>query len=298
MMAKNVEDYIYQAIKELQKEGLISWELIVIDDGSIDNTFKIVEGLSRNDKRIIIKKNPFVGKVKGTNYGFSLTSGNIVKCIDSDDVLLRDYFNHYECFLNHDAHCHSMSIVDHNLKKMAAYRINPKMIKSTYVYAATNLISIPKSSWSFKRHIAEKIFPLPEGLPFEDVWISIIVKKYSKSIYNIPGELYLYRQHPNQTFGGIINYNSNIVIFRAKRLLKLISVLENQPVFMDGLNRDALVGIRKYNEIMSQEKLTFYNVFSSNQSFLRKLKIILIKKTPALAKYITVFKWKIDAYKN
>ena len=73
----------------------------------------------------------------------------------------------------YDAHCHAALIVDENLKKLAKYHANPKLITSSFEEVASNLISLPKWSWSFKREIVEKIFPLPSELPFEDVWMAI-----------------------------------------------------------------------------------------------------------------------------
>ena len=91
------------------------------------------------------------------------------------------------------------------------------------VITLSNIVSIPKWSWSFNRRLGDILFPMPETLPFEDVWISFLIKKNANKIYSIKEPVYLYRQHSGQTFGGIINYSKDIVIFRAKRLLRLIN---------------------------------------------------------------------------
>jgi hypothetical protein len=162
----------------------------------------------------------------------------------------------------------------------------------------SNLLSIPKSSWSFKRSLANKIFPLPENLPFEDAWMSLLIKKYASSIYNLNQPLYLYRQHSNQTFGGIINYSSDKVIFRAKRLLKLITVLENEPRATEGFEKDIFDNAKTYNIFMSKEKLSAWDVFRSKLGFIAKMKILLIKKFSGFAKYMTFLKWRLDAAKK
>lgn len=295
MMAKNVENYIKDAISSLQKENTVPWELIVIDDHSKDNTLEVAKGFEKSDSRIRVYKNRGVGKVAGTNYGFFLSKGDIIKCIDSDDVLLPDFFRYYDKLKEYDAHCHGAYITDSGLKKMYVYNVNPAILKNPYPVVLENLISIPKWSWSFKREVGERFFPMPESLPFEDVWISLSVKKNAKGIYLMEKPLYLYRQHSSQTFGGIVNYNSDVVIFRAKRLLKLIEVIENEERIVNGFDKTILNKAREFNTLMAREGLKLFEIVKSDLDFFLKAKVFLIKKTPYLAKKLTVLKWKVDS---
>ncbi|BBB31920.1 glycosyl transferase family 2 [Thermotomaculum hydrothermale] len=294
MMAKNVENYIADAIISLQKENKVEWELIVIDDHSEDKTFEIAQNFAQNDKRIRIYKNKYRGKVLGTNYGFSLSKGDIIKCIDSDDVLLPDFFNFYKEMKNYDAHCHSAYIVDSNLKKLHLYNVNPLLLQKDYSFVLENLVSIPKWSWSFKREIAEKIFPMPESIPFEDVWMSLSIKKNAGGILFIEKPLYLYRQHGNQTFGGIANFSKDVVIFRANRLLRLIEELKKEERIINGFSPDIFNKAILFNKLMAKEKISFAEVLKASLPLSLKLKILLIKKFPLLARYAIVLKWKID----
>ncbi len=295
MMSYNVEDFIEDAIVKLQKEKKINWELIIVDDFSTDNTFKVAKGFADNDERIRLVRNLIKGKVTGTNYGYSLTTGDIIKCIDSDDVLLQDFFKYYDEMKNYDAHCHSAFITDNKLNVQAVYNANPLLISKDYNFVLSNLLSFPKWSWSFKREVAQKIFPLPEILPFEDVWIGLLVKKYSKNIYDINKPMYLYRQHDNQTFGGIINYAPEKVIFRSKRLLNLINVLESEKRIMEGFEKNVFDSVKTYNLLMAEENVSILRILLSPIKLIAKAKILLIKKTPKLAGFMTILKWKFDA---
>lgn len=293
-MAYNVENYISDAIIELQKENQVNWELIIVDDFSTDNTFTLAKKFADTDSRIKLVKNIRKGKVTGTNYGYILTKGDIIKCIDSDDVLLQDFFREYKKMKKYDAHCHSSYITDKNLNIQTVYEYNPLLLTKSYEMVLSNLISFPKVSWSFSREIADKIFPMPENLPFEDVWISMIIKKNAENIYAMRKPLYLYRQHNSQTYGGIINYSSDKVIFRSKRLLKLMNILEVEPRVIEGLDNTIFNTARVYNELMKEENLSILKVLKLNLKFAVKIKIILIKKFPKLAKYTTILKWRLD----
>ena len=57
MPAYNAEKTIEEAVTSVISQTEKDWELIVIDDGSIDNTAEILTKLSREDKRIRFMKN-------------------------------------------------------------------------------------------------------------------------------------------------------------------------------------------------------------------------------------------------
>lgn len=293
MMAYNVEEYIEEAILELQKENNIEWELIIVEDYSEDNTFELASKIANNDVRIKLVKNKSKGKVIGTNYGYSLTNGDIIKCIDSDDILKQDFFREYEKMKHYDSHCHSAFIVDNNLNILSTYNVNREFISTSYENVVNNLISLPKWTWSFKREIADKIFPMPENLPFEDVWISILIKKYSNSIYNTDKPLYLYRQHDTQTFGGILNYNIDKVVFRANRLIKLIEIFEKEQTYLIESISIPFSEMKTYLNLQST-KASILKILSAKIKFIKKIKLILLLHFPKIATFITKIKWKLD----
>jgi glycosyltransferase involved in cell wall biosynthesis len=88
MPAKNAEDYIEDAILRLNSLPGFDIELIVVNDSSTDNTRKIVQDLiGMVSFPLVIQDNPLTGKVEALNYGYSLSKGDLIKCIDADDAL-------------------------------------------------------------------------------------------------------------------------------------------------------------------------------------------------------------------
>ncbi len=62
-----------------------SWELIVVDDGSTDNTYKILSDLSDKDNRVkVIRFRRSFGQTAGWSAGFSAATGDIVIVMDAD----------------------------------------------------------------------------------------------------------------------------------------------------------------------------------------------------------------------
>ncbi len=81
----NGEKYIKRAIESVLSQTFSNWELLVIDDGSIDNTKSIVRVY--NDKRIIYLKNEVnLGIQKTLNKGIREAKGEYIARIDDDDI--------------------------------------------------------------------------------------------------------------------------------------------------------------------------------------------------------------------
>ena len=85
----NRESLIKESIQSVIHQSNSNWELIVIDDGSTDQSCKIVEEFIKNDSRIrLIKRNRDPkGANTCRNIGIQESSGDYLLFLDSDDVL-------------------------------------------------------------------------------------------------------------------------------------------------------------------------------------------------------------------
>ena len=297
MPAKNASLYIGQAIGSLCKTDYKDWELIVIDDNSTDGTYDILKQAKEADSRIKVFKNKGSGKVIGLNYGYSLTSGEIIKCIDADDVLDEKFFGYHDIMINYDALCHDCYITTSDLRVIGNYSIDKSILNNNFSFCLKYLKSLPRCAWSFTRSIGDRIFPMPTALPFEDVWFSLMIKKYAKRICYINDKLYYYRQHDNQAFGGILNFNSEVVSFRAKRMLDFIDVIVNEQteLLVQGTNDAAFFdGMRHFYELLTRKKVNLVEIFKSKIPLEFRLKLIIYKKLSFLAPLIIRLKWFLD----
>ena len=297
MPAKNAAAFIKEAIESLLKVTLYEWELIVVNDHSTDATADILEKYAQEDPRVRVYQNTGNGKVTGLNYGYSLSKGDIIKCIDADDVLLPEFFEVSNLMDDHDALCHDSYVVNSKLKRIGTYYINAAYLKNDYETVLANLISLPRWTWSFSREIGGKIFPLPDDLPFEDVWFALVIKHHASSIEYSREKLYLYRQHKNQTFGGILNYDKAIINFRARRMIKLIRALASNADRIELTDISELDYIERYN-LLLVDQFKFRKILSSKLQFVHKLKVTLMCFFPSLASTITILKWRWDQVIN
>lgn len=88
----NVEEYVRKSVATLQNQTLKDIEIILVDDGSKDNSGKICDELAKEDKRIkvIHKKNEGVSVARNT--GVDAASGDYIGYCDADDTCDEDMF--------------------------------------------------------------------------------------------------------------------------------------------------------------------------------------------------------------
>lgn len=91
----NVEHYIADCIDSIVSQSYKRLELILVDDGSSDNSFAICKKYSQSDSRIKLMTVNRGGVSVARNLGKDYAKGDYVLFVDSDDVLLPDALMHY-----------------------------------------------------------------------------------------------------------------------------------------------------------------------------------------------------------
>lgn len=81
----NVQEYIEECINSLLKQSIDNFEIVVIDDGSVDNSILLVEKIKDSRIRIIKRKNGGLGAARNT--GLQEAVGEYIAFIDSDDFI-------------------------------------------------------------------------------------------------------------------------------------------------------------------------------------------------------------------
>lgn len=84
----NRAKYLQEAIQSIQQQSFQGWELVVIDDGSVDDTATILDRLCSIDPRINYRKQENRGSGAARNHGLSIAQGSYVAFLDSDDRYL------------------------------------------------------------------------------------------------------------------------------------------------------------------------------------------------------------------
>ena len=85
----NKSEFLEEAINSVLRQSHYNFEWIIINDGSTDNSSKII--LSQSDNRIKYYEIENCGQAVSSNYGLTLAKGNYIKFFDADDVLNEDH---------------------------------------------------------------------------------------------------------------------------------------------------------------------------------------------------------------
>jgi glycosyltransferase involved in cell wall biosynthesis len=82
----NAEKYIEQAIESILKQSFTNFELIIINDGSTDNSLNIINSIT--DKRIRVIDQENKGLIITLNHGIDISKGEYIARMDADDIAL------------------------------------------------------------------------------------------------------------------------------------------------------------------------------------------------------------------
>lgn len=86
----NCEKYLDRLINSILNQSYTSFELILINDGSKDNSGKIIK--TYQDKRIKILDKENTGVSDSRNKGLEIATGELICFLDSDDYISPNYF--------------------------------------------------------------------------------------------------------------------------------------------------------------------------------------------------------------
>ncbi len=81
----NVEKYLRECLDSVLAQTFQNFEIICIDDGSTDDSLKILNEYKSKDDRFIILQQEHVGAGAARNYALNFARGKYIQFLDSDD---------------------------------------------------------------------------------------------------------------------------------------------------------------------------------------------------------------------
>lgn len=87
MPVYNVEKYLHRSISSIINQKYENWELVIIDDGSTDDSLKICREFESMDRRIKVKTQKNSGSGVARSIALEISKGRYVYFIDSDDYV-------------------------------------------------------------------------------------------------------------------------------------------------------------------------------------------------------------------
>lgn len=212
--AYNSEEYIVKCLDSLIKQTLKDIEIIVVNDGSTDNTYSIISTLANCDFRIKIINQENQKQGTARNRGIEISKGEYIAFVDSDDYVENDYLEKlYDTAQKYDADIVTTNLLKHK-KFYNKYNVFYKKFKEAVILKDRINICKDKSKNFFyvinklykKSFIDENNFSFPENCYYEDVIFSMKTIYYSTKIVSCPNTIYHYVEHKQST----VNSKENI----------------------------------------------------------------------------------------
>lgn len=205
--AYNVEKYIEKCLLSVINQTLQNIEIIVVNDGSKDNTLDIIKKFAKQEKRIIVIDQENRGLGNARNCAIKISKGKYIHLMDADDYM-------DACFLekmvsNAEKHQSDMVISNHIVfedgtnKELYRSTLPHTLIGGRKNYGNTpDLLMVPCHVWDkiYKRDLI-KDTKFPDRSNGEDIpfWYATILSAKSVSILREPLYHYRMNMHSVQT---------------------------------------------------------------------------------------------------
>ncbi len=182
----NVENYIFKCLQSLVDEEIFDVEIIVVDDGSTDNSFKIAKEfeLKYPNKIKVYQKNNG-GLSDARNFGLNYAKGDYITFIDSDDYLEKGFYQNnisklkegYDLIIGDIRYVYSdpnKNFVSKGLNQNSSDDFKKSLFLSP-LFAHNKIYH--------KKFFKEYNFRFPLGLNDEDTIVSLLVFVFAEKVY-------------------------------------------------------------------------------------------------------------------
>ena len=303
----NDERFLGAAIDSILSQSLTAFELIVVDDGSSDQSVSLLKAYAKKDKRIrafYFPKNQ--GFVHALNYGLGLSRGEYIARMDSDDTCHPDRLRHQVSYLDKHTEIHVLgcryralneegsfcsdkyakSLMNpppivfgrHRVAK-AVFRFRYPVLHPTIVCRRSTLLSVGGY---------RNFFPISED---DDLYCRLTTL-HGEVLDNLPKKLYYYRHYSSSTTQRFSYPFRMLVIF----LISLSSEFRRRS-FWDPLEERPSLDSRglRFRGVSSllflQDSLAFLPSYSFREGLYSLLRVVVILRRFGLKDFHHISLW-------
>jgi len=289
----NYERYLKECIESVLAQTYTNFEIIIVDDGSSDNSKDIILEYANKDNRIkpIFKTNN--GQASAFNEGIKHCMGEVICFLDSDDKfkpnkleeVIKAYKKGYEYIIN-DYEIIGQKYTNAPYAPYGGYNLFLVYYKNIFIGSTTSNISISKN-------LAKKIFPIKRE-DFFRVRADDVVVFYASMMresYFIHHQLSEYRIHGSNLFAS--NYKKITNSQKYKRFLVMSEVKKEILSKMNIDNSFLNNGYFLFSEFTTKHIIDFHILKVYLEILWFEMKIPFVKKLQIsynLLKYFNKYK--------
>ena len=252
----NVEKYLKRCIESVLNQTYHDFELILINDGSKDNSGYICDEYARCDERIKVVHQENKGVSVARNKGIELATGEYIMFIDSDDFIELNTLQILVQILDKEkydlvVYGYIMEFIYNNYKKI---NISPNnkvyddvklYLKEFSYYRSNGIFGYVFNKLYNTKIIKENKILFSENISFaEDVYFNFDILPFCNNIKVINNNLYHYMHQSYNTLSKIQHnepYTSNEIYYKTVKFLKKMNSYDVNANFVNSTYIEALI---------------------------------------------------------
>lgn len=251
----NGEKYLAEQLSSILVQSYFDFKLYIVDDGSTDNTDKIIDEFTVIDQRVVkvYKEREHDGPCISYMWLLDQINADFYFFCDQDDVWMSDKIKKSmalaeQCSTNKPLLIHSdLKIVDESMQVLhesfwAFNGTKQAEFSSFDFHCAYN--NIPGCTMLINKVTRDLSLPMPKSAKMHDAWIALVVSYNEGLILAINEPLIYYRQHTNNTIGAresrtILQkiYHIQLIIRENSNLYQTVNKLQYMTVIQFMLNK-------------------------------------------------------------
>ena len=282
----NVEKYLEECLDSIQNQTYSDIEVILVNDGSLDNSKDICEKYCKEDNRFKLINQANQGQSVARNHGVAASTGEFIAFVDSDDIIRQDYLEVLIRYMSEEVDIVESQFTVH---KKEFFNENYKEINVIFEGDSEEAVkAVPKPVLSvnpvtklYRRSVVEAV-PYLEGLIFEDIYSGVGMLKYIRRIIKSDYTGYYYRQHGTSTMHRTFTENNLNVFTVSDKLIDLYSDRENLLPYIGSYlvhvttmhYQDYIRKDNPYAKVYNQKLAEYVAITKKNQELARKSRMI------------------------
>ncbi|CAH1553005.1 glycosyltransferase [Vibrio rotiferianus] len=233
----NAERYISQTLESLIEQTYDNYELIILDDGSNDNSLSIIKSFATRSGKVKVISRENKGLIASLNELLSLCQGQYIARADADDIYIQDRIEKQVKYLQSNPDIAVVGTSYNHISENGTYLssrrqlIHPESLQVSVLFGsplAHPTVMINKSICG-KDLYYDNDYPYAEDY---ELWIRLI-HKCNYKIANISENLVNYRVHGNSVSSQFMEEQSASMVKALLNTEKFRSIKNRLPKYID-----------------------------------------------------------------
>lgn len=235
-----VEKYLAECVNSILSQSFKNFELLLIDDGSLDRCPQMCDEYALKDSRIVTFHKKNEGVASARNFGLDHAKGCYIVFVDSDDLLVDDALEHLYSEItntNTDVVLGKIIRFDTESRKSRPYTHLESYKKMSgketlEMLLQGSLLNISVWGGIYKREVWDKV-RMPVGYVCEDWYImpDIYLQKDISVVFS-PTLIYLYRDNAQSIMSGLYRHCNVQVIDVAEHVIQTIKQVDEDLYYV------------------------------------------------------------------